>query len=162
MLKPFLKVLLALSLTFGAAYANDTAFGGEGATLLPIKNDNIAMVDEHIVIEAIPETNPDYAKVKGWKTTCTFHFRNESSSPQTITMGFPFPRGIDVDSEGTRLEELSPEMKKRFLAPMIKKFTTKVRGADVASKEIKIKEKRIIDFFLDPFRRYTSESLRER
>ncbi len=28
--------------------------------------------------------------------------------------------------------------------------------------EIKIKEKRIIDFFLDPFRRYTSEALRER
>ena len=28
--------------------------------------------------------------------------------------------------------------------------------------EIKIREKRIIDFFLDPFRRYTSESLRER
>jgi hypothetical protein len=28
--------------------------------------------------------------------------------------------------------------------------------------EIKIREKRILDFFLDPFRRYTSESLRER
>lgn len=28
--------------------------------------------------------------------------------------------------------------------------------------EIKIKEKRIIDFFLDPFRKYTSEALRER
>lgn len=30
------------------------------------------------------------------------------------------------------------------------------------SAEIKIKEKRIIDFFLDPFRKYTSEALRER
>ena len=30
------------------------------------------------------------------------------------------------------------------------------------SAEIKIKEKRIIDFFLDPFRQYTSEALRER
>ena len=28
--------------------------------------------------------------------------------------------------------------------------------------EIKIKEKRIIDFFLDPFRKYTHEALRER
>jgi len=28
--------------------------------------------------------------------------------------------------------------------------------------EIKIKEKRIVDFFLDPFRKYTSEALRER
>ena len=34
-------------------------------------------------------------------------------------------------------------------------------GMDVDA-EIKIKEKRIIDFFLDPFRRYTSEALRER
>ena len=30
------------------------------------------------------------------------------------------------------------------------------------SAEIKIKEKRIIDFFLDPFRKYTHEALRER
>ncbi|MBQ9488197.1 MAG: HlyD family type I secretion periplasmic adaptor subunit, partial [Selenomonadaceae bacterium] len=30
------------------------------------------------------------------------------------------------------------------------------------SAEIKIKEKRIVDFFLDPFRKYTSEALRER
>ena len=34
-------------------------------------------------------------------------------------------------------------------------------GMDV-SAEIKIKEKRIIEFFLDPFRRYTHEALRER
>lgn len=34
-------------------------------------------------------------------------------------------------------------------------------GMEVTA-EIKIKEKRIIDFFLDPFRRYTSEALRER
>ena len=30
------------------------------------------------------------------------------------------------------------------------------------NSEIKIKEKRIVDFFLDPFRKYTSEALRER
>jgi len=28
--------------------------------------------------------------------------------------------------------------------------------------EVKIKEKRIVDFFLDPFRKYLDESLRER
>ena len=36
-----------------------------------------------------------------------------------------------------------------------------VPGMNVTA-EIKIKEKRIIDFFLDPFRRYTHEALRER
>lgn len=46
-----------------------------------------------------------------------------------------------VDVEGTMVE----------LAP----------GMSV-SAEIKIREKRIIDFFLDPFRKYTSEALRER
>ena len=34
-------------------------------------------------------------------------------------------------------------------------------GMEVTA-EIKIKTKRIIDFFLDPFRQYTSEALRER
>ena len=31
-----------------------------------------------------------------------------------------------------------------------------------ATAEIKIKEKRIIEYFLDPFRQYTNEALRER
>ena len=51
------------------------------------------------------------------------------------------PLQNDVDVEGTMVE----------LAP----------GMSV-SAEIKIREKRIIDFFLDPFRKYTSEALRER
>ncbi len=140
MFKTAMTAFLALSLTFGAASANDTSFGGEGATLLPIENHEIAMVDEHIVIEGMPDKRPDFPKLKGWKTTCTFHFRNDSSSPQTITMGFPFPRPIDVDREGTQLEELDAKMKKVFLTPMIAKFTTKVRNVDVKSKEIEIKD----------------------
>ena len=36
-----------------------------------------------------------------------------------------------------------------------------VPGMNV-SAEIKIKKKRIIDFFLDPFRKYKDEALRER
>ena len=31
-----------------------------------------------------------------------------------------------------------------------------------ATAEIKIRQKRIIEFFLDPFRKYKSEALRER
>ena len=57
---------------------------------------------------------------------------------------------------------------KLFLRPTNRK-TVDVFGEDVplavgmnVSAEIKIKEKRIVDFFLDPFRRYTSEALRER
>lgn len=57
---------------------------------------------------------------------------------------------------------------KLILVPSGKK-TIDVFGEEVplavgmnVSAEIKIKEKRIVDFFLDPFRRYTSEALRER
>ncbi len=51
------------------------------------------------------------------------------------------PLQTAVDVEGTMVE-LAPGM--------------------TVSAEIKIREKRIIDFFLDPFRQYTSEALRER
>lgn len=40
--------------------------------------------------------------------------------------------------------------------------TAELSPGMTVNAEIKIREKRIIDFFLDPFRRYTSESLRER
>ncbi len=58
--------------------------------------------------------------------------------------------------------------KYRLLLKMEKDFLD-VNGTDTTltpgmrvDAEIKIKEKRIIDFFLDPFRKYTSEALRER
>ena len=58
--------------------------------------------------------------------------------------------------------------KYRLLLKMNKEFMD-VNGTDAAlypgmkvDAEIKIREKRIIDFFLDPFRKYTSEALRER
>lgn len=68
-------------------------------------------------------------------------------------------------------EPNDPEKNKKFkliLKPS-EKNSIDVFGEEVpltvgmnVSAEIKIKEKRIVDFFLDPFRRYTSEALRER
>ena len=59
--------------------------------------------------------------------------------------------------------------KKYRLGMTIDKTAMRVFNDDVqlspgmnVTAEIKIKEKRIIDFFLDPFRQYTSEALRER
>ncbi len=144
MLKSLAKALLALSLTFGAAQANDTAFGGEGVTLLPIKNDNITMVDEHIVLEAVKGNG---LEIDHWKATCTFHFKNETDKPQTITMGFPFQRRYEAwcDTEESWKEErkqYEPKERITYEQPMIRSFSTKVRGADVKSKEIEIKDKR--------------------
>jgi hypothetical protein len=139
-----MKALLALMLTFGAAQANDSTFGGTGATLLPIKNTNISMMDEHIVIDGVPTSQ---GPMGHWKTTCTFHFKNETKEKQTITMGFPFMRTMDIVTDlpeltPAQVKALPPTERAPYLAPFIKSFTTKVRGAAVKSKEIDIKDKR--------------------
>ena len=77
---------------------------------------------------------------------------------------------VEVSADAVN-EPTNPERNKKFKLIMnpIDKPVMDVFGEDVplavgmnVSAEIKIKEKRIIDFFLDPFRRYTSEALRER
>ena len=78
---------------------------------------------------------------------------------------------VDEISADAVNEPSDPEKNKKFkliLKPSDKN-TIDVFGKETdlnvgmnVTAEIKIKEKRIIDFFLDPFRRYTSEALRER
>ncbi len=78
---------------------------------------------------------------------------------------------VDEISADAVNEPSDPEKNKKFkliLKPS-EKNTIDVFGKETdlnvgmnVTAEIKIKEKRIIDFFLDPFRRYTSEALRER
>ena len=78
---------------------------------------------------------------------------------------------VDEISADAVNEPSDPEKNKKFkliLRPS-EKNTIDVFGKETdlnvgmnVTAEIKIKEKRIIDFFLDPFRRYTSEALRER
>ena len=77
---------------------------------------------------------------------------------------------VEVSADAVN-EPTNPERHKKFKLIMnpIGKPVMDVFGEEVplavgmnVSAEIKIKEKRIIDFFLDPFRRYTSEALRER
>ena len=68
-------------------------------------------------------------------------------------------------------EPSDPERNKKFklILKPTEKNSVDVFGEEVpltvgmnVTAEIKIKEKRIVDFFLDPFRKYTSEALRER
>ena len=65
--------------------------------------------------------------------------------------------------------DIEKNKKFKLILKPTEKNTVDVFGEEVplavgmnVSAEIKIKEKRIVDFFLDPFRRYTSEALRER
>ena len=67
------------------------------------------------------------------------------------------------------MNDLERNKKFKLILQPTEKNTVDVFGEEVplavgmnVTAEIKIKEKRIIDFFLDPFRKYTSEALRER
>ena len=75
---------------------------------------------------------------------------------------------VSADAVNDPSDQTKYQKFKLILSPTGKK-TIDVFGEEVplavgmnVSAEIKIKEKRIVDFFLDPFRRYTSEALRER
>ncbi len=103
-------------------------------------------------------------------------FIREGQSAEVKVETFNFQKYGIVEAE---VEEISadsvddnkdPERNKKFrllLKPTKTDINVFGEKAELApgmnvSAEIKIKEKRIIDFFLDPFRRYTSEALRER
>lgn len=90
---------------------------------------------------------------------------------------FNFQKFGIIDAEVTEIsadavnEPTDQEKNKKFklLLKPTSRNTVDVFGEQVplavgmnVTAEIKIKEKRIVDFFLDPFRQYTSEALRER
>lgn len=76
---------------------------------------------------------------------------------------------VDEISADSNSDKSDPEKNKRFRLLLKLDENTLKENPDIhinpgmeVTAEIKIKEKRIIEFFLDPFRRYTHESSRER
>ena len=76
---------------------------------------------------------------------------------------------VDEISADSNSDKSDPEKNKRFRLLLKLDENSLKENPDIhinpgmeVTAEIKIKEKRIIEFFLDPFRRYTHESLRER
>lgn len=76
---------------------------------------------------------------------------------------------VDEISADSNSDKSDPEKNKRFRLLLKLDENTLKENPDIhinpgmeVTAEIKIKEKRIIEFFLDPFRHYTHESLRER
>ncbi|MBR5913878.1 MAG: HlyD family type I secretion periplasmic adaptor subunit [Selenomonadaceae bacterium] len=91
----------------------------------------------------------------------TFNFQKFGMIDATV-------KEVSADAENTASDVEKYKKFKMILTPS-GKDTIDVFGEEVplavgmnVSAEIKIKEKRIVDFFLDPFRQYTSEALRER
>lgn len=81
--------IIAFSLFTITANANDTAFGGSGASPMPIDQPNIKMVAETIVITGQGLNKDDMGG--SWHFTCDFTFKNLLDKSLTIKMGFPFP-----------------------------------------------------------------------
>lgn len=80
-----------MGLAPGPAMANDVAFGGAGADLVPIAEARIRMLSEDIVIERMA---PGGYRILGdghWQIHATYRFQNISSEPVQVQMGFPEP-----------------------------------------------------------------------
>lgn len=86
-----LKCITALYLVIlsKGLFADDTAFGGEGALPIPISQPDIKMVNEVIIITG---KNLNNLNMNGsWHFNCTFNFKNSLNKALKVDMGFPFP-----------------------------------------------------------------------
>lgn len=106
------------------AYANDTAFGGSGASPMPIEKTEIKMVDEHITITG-HEIDKENMQGK-WNVSCDFTFQNMTDKPITLDMGFPFPV-YEKEENITAPAGMQP----RQGAPLVYHFAVTVDGKDV-------------------------------
>ena len=61
-------------------WANDSSFGGTASNLIPLKNEEIQMTSEEIVV---------HDRDGYWNIHATYLFTNQSSAQQKVQMGFP-------------------------------------------------------------------------
>ena len=115
--------------------------------------------------QALMQINKDIGFIKVGQTAEvkveTFNFQKFGMVDATV-------KEVSADAVNESSDQEKYKRFKLILTPS-GKDTIDVFGEEVplavgmnVSAEIKIKEKRIVDFFLDPFRQYTSEALRER
>ena len=74
-----------------AVTANDMAFGGAGADLVPLTENRIQMVSENILIERLAPGGYQILGEGNWRVSATYHFRNLTDEPVDVQIGFPEP-----------------------------------------------------------------------
>jgi hypothetical protein len=74
-----------------SAVANDVAFGGAGADLAPLTENRVQMVSEDIVIERLAPGGYRILGEGDWQVSATYRFRNLTTDPVHVQMGFPEP-----------------------------------------------------------------------
>ncbi len=91
-----LLVLVAMSAVADLAAANDTAFGGSAAALVPIEQTDVQMRSERIVMTAHP------VEVR-WDVSARYEFVNHGTEAVKLQVGFPelrCPGGAEYCSTG--------------------------------------------------------------
>lgn len=125
--KACLTVVFSLLGPFTLTYANDTAFGGAGASPMPIQQNQVKMVSENIIIEG--EGLNDHSQQGKWKYACQFTFKNTSNQPQAFIMGFPLPL---FEDEG---DVALPSGKKASRgSPLVYDFTMTINNTPMNAK----------------------------
>ncbi|MEZ5584583.1 MAG: DUF4424 family protein [Candidatus Competibacteraceae bacterium] len=88
--------------------ANDMAFGGAGADLVPLTENRVQMVSENIVIERLAPGGYEILGEGGWRVSATYRFRNLTDEPVAVQIGFPEPAcPEDGDCDFTGFEAMT-------------------------------------------------------
>lgn len=141
---------------------------------LAIHTEGGVVTDAQALMMIVPDDVPMEFEV--WADNKDIGFIKEGQEAEVKVDTYNFQKFGMVKAEVAEIaadayeDSRDPERNKKFrlvLRPTEDDIRIFGRKADLTpgmsvNAEIKIREKRIIDFFLDPFRRYTSESLRER
>ena len=123
-----LFILFSCAMT---AQADDSAFGGSGAALIPIKQSGVKMVNEHVVLNGV---GIDEDGFKGsWHVTCDFTFENTQNKLLKFRMGFPFP----VKEELGEVTVPAGHKAKRG-DPLVYSFAAWADGKPIAAKHYNI------------------------
>ncbi len=123
-------LLLGLPL---AGQANDSSFGGSGSLPMPIKQANVKMVSEKIVMRAY---GLDKRTLDGeWRVSCNFTFKNTSNSTLKIKMGFPLPL-----VEETGESSVPAGRHDKIGSPLVHDFSVAVNGKAVNVSRSKIND----------------------
>lgn len=125
--------------------------------------------------QALMEVVPESAKleVEAWVQNRDIGFVQVGQAAEVKIEAFSFqkygtlhgsvesisPDAMDDKDKGRRYRVVIELDKPQF---QLRDRTAEITSGMTASAEIKIRQKRIIEFFLDPFRQYRSEALRER
>ncbi|MEZ5584231.1 MAG: hypothetical protein R3F37_17105 [Candidatus Competibacteraceae bacterium] len=71
--------------------ANDMAFGGAGADLVPLTENRVQMVSEDILIERRAFGGYQILGKGDWRVSAAYRFHNLTSESVDVQVGFPEP-----------------------------------------------------------------------